>query len=150
MKKLFNFEFLPTSADFALLTLRLWLGISMLWLHGAGKFMNLLNGSSKFSDPLGIGQTPSLILAVFAEAVCALLLALGLFTRLAAFALAVTMGVAFFISHKGVLSGQGNGELAFIYLAGYVAIFFAGAGRFSIDGGKGSSSSSSKPKKSSE
>lgn len=151
MKKLFNFEFLPTSTDLALLTLRLWLGVSMVWLHGAGKFINLVNGSSKFPDPLGIGQTPSLILAVFAEAVCAILLALGLFTRLAALALAITMGVAFFIAHKGQLSGQGNGELAFIYLAGFVALFFAGAGKFSIDGGKGgkssSSSSSAKPKK---
>jgi putative oxidoreductase len=133
MKKFLSLEFLPASTDVALLVLRLWLGLSMLWLHGAGKFMNLINGSSQFADPIGIGQLPSLILAVLAEAVCSILLALGLFTRFAALLLAITMGVAFFIAHGGALKGQGNGELAFIYLAGFVTLFFAGAGKYSVD-----------------
>ncbi len=58
---------------------------------------------------------------------------IGLWTRLAAFLLVVTMSVAFFVAHGAKLSGQGNGELAFVYLAGYVVLLVAGAGKFSVD-----------------
>jgi putative oxidoreductase len=133
MQRFLRLEFIPLNADLALLVLRLWLGISLLWLHGSGKLINLLKGSFKFADPLGVGEVPSLLMAVFAEVVCAALIALGLFTRLAAFFLIVLMGVAFFVVHGMKLHGQGNGELAFIYLAGFVTLFFAGAGKYSVD-----------------
>jgi len=48
--------------------------------------------------------------------------------------LVTNMAVAFFIVHQSALSGEHNGELAFIYLAGYVALLIAGPGRFSADG----------------
>lgn len=35
--------------------------------------------------------------------------------------------------HKTALTGQGNGELAFIYLAGYLALLIAVGGFFSVD-----------------
>ena len=122
------------SADFALLTLRVWLGAYMLVLHGVAKITKFADLSTKFPDPFGIGSKGSLILAIFAEVVCSALLVLGLFTRIAALGNVVTMAIAFFVVHKYVLKpGPGSGELAFIYLAGFVAIFFAGAGRFSLD-----------------
>ena len=61
-------------------------------------------------------------------------------TRIAAIFLAVTMAVAFYKGHGGVLIAPPDaapdfrtGEMAFIYLAGFVTIFLAGAGRFSLD-----------------
>jgi putative oxidoreductase len=78
-------------------------------------------------------------MAVFGEVVCAALLVLGLFTRFAALVLIILMSVAFFMVHQRVLSGPGSGELAFIYLAGFVALLFGGGGLFSLDrklGGK--------------
>lgn len=131
--KHFNLNFLPQSTDFALLILRVWLGLSMLLLHGWGKLVNLINGTSKFPDLLGLGQTPTLILVVFAEVVCAALLVAGIYTRFCALLLAITMGVAYFIAHGAKLSGPGNGELAFIFLAGFVALVVAGGGRFGFD-----------------
>jgi len=131
--RLARLDFLPRSTDCALLLLCVWLGLSLLLLHGKGKLMSFSEMSSKFADPLGVGTTTSLALTVFAEFVCAALLVVGLFTRFAAAVLAFTMGVAFVAAHKGVLSGPGNGELAFIYLSGFVAIFVAGGGRFAID-----------------
>ncbi len=128
-----NLNFLPQSTDFALLILRVWLGLSMLLLHGWGKLVNLINGTSKFPDLLGLGQTPTLILVVFAEVVCAALLVAGIYTRFCALLLAITMGVAYFIAHGAKLSGPGNGELAFIFLAGFVALVVAGGGRFGFD-----------------
>jgi putative oxidoreductase len=116
------------------LILRVWLGLTMLINHGLPKAMNFAATSAKFPDPLSIGVTNSLGLAVFAEVVCAALLILGFFTRLAALFLVITMAVAFLIVHKGSLAmGPGSGELSFVYLAGFLSIIFLGAGRYSLD-----------------
>ncbi|MDX2227498.1 MAG: DoxX family protein [Verrucomicrobiae bacterium] len=122
-------------ADAGLLLLRLWLGLSMLLLHGVGKMQKLLAGGEiKFADPLGIGIRNSLMLAVFAETLCAAALIVGLATRLALTQLIATMAVAFFIVHKMQLAmGPGSGELAFIYLGGFLTLLVAGPGRFSLD-----------------
>jgi putative oxidoreductase len=131
MQKFLRFEFIASSPDAGLLLLRLLLGVSMLWLHGWGKLMALFSGNLSFADPLGIGQTTSFLLAIFAEVVCSVLIVLGLFTRWAAFILAFTMGVAFFIVNHAAI--KGSGELAWLYFGGYVVLFCAGAGRFSLD-----------------
>lgn len=133
MKKLLHLDFLPRSADLGLLVLRLTFGVGLLYLHGWGKLTDFGNLRAKFSDPLGIGSTPSLTLAVFVEVVCATLIAVGAYTRLAALFGVIMMSVAFFLVHGAKLSGQGNGELAFTYLAAFAALFFAGAGRYSLD-----------------
>ncbi|HEY0966242.1 MAG TPA: DoxX family protein [Opitutaceae bacterium] len=130
----FRLTFPPISVDIGLLLLRVGLGSSMLVLHGWGKLMRLVEGNLAFSDPIGLGPVPSLALAVFAEFLCSLLLIVGWSTHIAALAGAVTMAVAFSSAHGMRLTGEGNGELAFIYLIGYVGLFFAGGGRFSLDG----------------
>jgi putative oxidoreductase len=142
-------EFLPSSTDLGLLVLRLWLGTSLLVLHGWTKLSTFQEMSGKFPDPLGLGSKASLSLAVFGEVAGAIFIILGLFARFGALSCAITMSVAFFITHGAKLKGSGSGELAFIYLAGFITILFAGAGRYSIDGGSKSgkapkSSSSSK------
>jgi putative oxidoreductase len=119
--------------DLGLLVLRVWLGLSMLLLHGWPKVEKYAGLSEGFPDPLGVGPAMSLNLAIFAEVFCALLLVVGLAARLAALPLVVTMAVAFFVVHGGVLTGEGNGEMAFVYLAGFVALFIAGPGRHSFD-----------------
>lgn len=114
--------------------------MSLLVLHGWSKLTSLLETAGKFPDPIGVGSSVSLALTVFAEVGCAILIVSGLFARTAALVQVILMGVAFFIVHKASLaSGPGSGELAFIYLAGFVTLFLAGAGRFSFDatmGGK--------------
>jgi len=122
-----------SSGNFALLVLRLWIGMQMLLLHGTDKLMNFTTAVPDFPDPLGIGRTASLVLAVFAEVFASLLLVLGLFTRFSALVLIINMTVAFVCVHKGALSGEHSGELAFLYLLAYVVIFLAGPGRVSAD-----------------
>ncbi|MSU47249.1 MAG: DoxX family protein [Lacunisphaera sp.] len=133
MQKFLRLEFIALSPDLGLLVLRLWLGVSMLWLHGWGKLLALLSGKLSFLDPLGIGETPSFLLTILAEVGCSVLLVLGLYTRLAAAVLAFTMGVAFFIVNSMKLAGNPNGELAWFYFGGYLVLLFAGAGKYSID-----------------
>lgn len=120
-------------ANVALLVLRLWLGLTMLLNHGLGKLASFSETAPNFPDPLGVGHATSLALAVFAEFFASLLLILGLVTRFAALVLMIDMAVAFLLVHKMVLSGQHSGELAFLYLAGYVALLIAGPGCFSVD-----------------
>jgi putative oxidoreductase len=138
MVKLLRLSFLPTSVDLALLVLRVWFGLALVSLHGWSKLTGFAERSQRFADPFGIGSTASLVLVVFAEVVCSVLLVVGLFTRFAAVTCAITMGTAFYFAHGGRLTGQGNGELPFIFLGGFVALFLAGAGRFSLDGRGGS------------
>ncbi len=68
--------------DSGLLLGRLGLGLSMAFAHGLGKLQNFSAVTPNFPDPLGVGSSLSLGLAVFAEFACGLLLALGLGTRI--------------------------------------------------------------------
>jgi putative oxidoreductase len=131
--KFLHLNFIPRSADAGLLILRLWFGGSLLLLHGWGKLANFSSMSSQFPDFFGIGKGPTLALSLFAELVCAGLVALGLFTRAAALVAMINMGVAFWLAHGHRLTGQGNGELPFIYLGAFLTIFVAGGGKFSVD-----------------
>ena len=134
MGNLLRLSFIPSNWDFALLVLRIWIGGTLLLNHGWSKLANFSSMSSRFGDPLHIGHPASLALAVFAEVICSLLLIIGLAARFAALVIIIELGVAFVLVHHMKLSGPGNGELAFIYVAGLVTIFLAGAGRFSVDG----------------
>lgn len=118
------------------LILRGWLGLTMLINHGIPKLMKFNELSANFPDPFGIGPKFSLGLALFAEVLCSALLVVGFLARFAALMLAITMGVAFLVVHKAALAaGPASGELAFIYLAGFLALVFTGAGQYSVDGG---------------
>lgn len=132
--RFFHLTFLPSQIDAGLLVLRLWLGGSMLVLHGWGKLAQFSSLASSFQDPLGVGSRWSLILAICGEVLCPLLLILGFVARLAALGAATTMAVAWYMIHNMALSGRESGELAFVYLAGFVVLFLTGPGRFSLDG----------------
>lgn len=135
MLKLLNLSFIPKSTNLGLLILRVTLGVSMLMLHGKNKLLNFSTVAEKFPALFGLPSHVNLGLAVFAEVFCSILLIAGFLTRLAALMLGVTMATAFFMAHNAALSGPGSGELALVYLFGYVALLFTGAGRHSVDRG---------------
>ena len=117
----------------ALLVARLWFGLTMLFNHGFDKLAHFNDIVGTFPDPLRLGQEASLVLVVLAEVLGALLLTVGFMTRVAAAVLVIDMFVAFLMVHKTAMNGQGSGELAFLYLAGYVILLIAGGGLFSLD-----------------
>jgi len=114
--------------DFALLVVRFAFGAQMAFLHGWGK---LQAWHTSFPDPLGIGWKYSLWGTIAGEFVCGILLALGLFGRLAGFGMAFTMGVAAFMVHGD--APWAKRELAVCYMAAALLIMIAGSGRFSLD-----------------
>ncbi|GJM32901.1 MAG: hypothetical protein DHS20C18_19020 [Saprospiraceae bacterium] len=104
----------------------------MLLGHGWGKLTKLLAGPPyKFSDPIGLGVDLSLILATLAEAGCALLVIIGLFTRYATIPLIFTMLVAFFFVHLG--DPLPKVEKIIMYMAGYFTLLLMGPGWYSVD-----------------
>ena len=116
--------------DFGLLILRV--GISALMLtHGIPKLMKLLQGDFSFPDPIGWGSALSLIGAVVGEAICPILIIIGLKTRLATIPAIIAMAVAAFIVHAS--DPVATKEKALLYLVGFVAIGLMGAGKYSLD-----------------
>ncbi|MGF1680706.1 DoxX family protein [Photobacterium minamisatsumaniensis] len=116
--------------DILLLLLRLAIGGAML-THGIGKVMNFSELAPTFIDPLGIGSTPSLVLAMLAEVLGSIALLLGAMTRLSALVLLFTMGIAAY--SIGMLKGWAGAELAFIYALVYLTLMIQGGGRLSLE-----------------
>lgn len=131
MKQLFYSENYPSKINIALFILRISAGAFML-THGWGKLLKLIGDDPiQFADPLGVGVTASLLLTVFAEVFCSILLILGLTTRLAAIPSLITMLVAAFVVHAN--DGFGKMEMALLYGVMYLVIAIAGAGKYSLD-----------------
>lgn len=131
MKKLLSTKYSVGAFNAAMLVLRLGVGILMM-VHGYDKLVHFSEYQGKFMNFMGIGTTMSLALVVFAEFFCSLFLVLGLFTRLAAIPLIVTMCVALFKAHNADFTG--DGEVASLYLTAYLLLLFVGPGKVSVDG----------------
>jgi len=116
--------------SFALFLLRAGVGFNMAYLHGWGKLQTWLGEPQGFADPLGIGWKNSLIGAVSGEFLCAILIVLGLATRVASAGLAFTMGVAAFMVNGPALK---NKELALAYFIPAVFLVLTGPGPYSLD-----------------
>ena len=130
MKKLFTTAYSDPGLSFAILLLRLTCG-GLMVPYGFNKFTHFASKSQTFSDPLHIGHAPSLVLVIFAELFCAIFVGTGLLTRLACLPLIITMCVVVFHVHHGRITG--DGEVAALFLAGFIAILFTGPGKISID-----------------
>lgn len=112
-----------------ILILRLFFGV-MFFIHGLGKMMNFSELSLTYPSVLGLGSYMTLMLAVFTEFCCSLFLIAGLLFRIMVLPMIVAMAVAFFDIHDGFLP---EGELALIYMAVFIILYFVGPGRFSFD-----------------
>lgn len=119
-----------TAMSLLLLAFRVLFGVLLL-SHGLQKFTNFSAMSGSFPDPLGVGSTMSLGLAIFAEMFCSMGFILGVLYRLALIPMIFTMGMAFFVIHGG--DPFAVKELSFVYLAVFILMYIAGPGKFSVD-----------------
>ena len=113
-----------------LLALRILFGVLLL-SHGIQKWTNFSAMSGSFPDPLGVGSTLSLGLAIFGEVFCSVGFIFGAFYRLAMIPMVFTMCVAFFAVHGG--DPFAARELALVYLVVFVLMYVAGPGRYAAD-----------------
>ncbi len=129
--QLFSTTLYNTRTNISLLILRIGIGLLML-THGWPKLLRLMEGGEiSFPDPLGMGATLSLVMAVIAEFVGSIFVMLGLATRLAAFSLLFTMIVAVFIVHAD--DPFARKELGLMYLLVYIILLIMGAGKYALD-----------------
>ena len=130
IKKLLSVN--PFGID-ALSIIRAFAGVLIL-LHGKIVFdSQVMNGMAEsMSKDMGL-PFPLLMayLAKGSEFFGGLFFALGLLTRFMAIPLSITMAVAAFVAHHGQITG--DGEHAFLFLLIFVAFFFIGSGKWSVD-----------------
>ena len=85
-----------------------------------------------------VGSWPWSWYAGVIELVCGALIALGLFTRPAAFLASGTMAAAYFIAHhpQNFFPINNGGDAAILYCFVFLYLVFAGPGAFSLGGAK--------------
>ena len=123
--------------DLGLLAVRLLAG-GMMLTHGIPKIDRLFGeGPVKFADPFGLGPEISLVLVIFAEVACSILVMVGFKTRLATIPLLITMLVAAFYIHGA--DPFGEKELPLLFFTLFVSLLVSGPGNYAVDlwiGGK--------------
>ena len=120
-------RFMERYTDVTYALLRIIAGL-MFATHGAQKVLGLFGGP-KAAEPL-------MIVGGWIELIGGLLIALGLFTAIAAFVCSGMMAVAYFMAHApgGFWPVMNKGELAVLYCFAFLYMASRGSGRYSIDG----------------
>ena len=131
MKKFFSTHYSSYSFNLSMFLLRAGFGGLLFINSGWFKLMHFAELKNRFSDPIYIGQTPSLILVIFAEVFCAAMIVLGLFSRFAALVLVILFVVIVFIVLKG--KPIKDLQLPILFLLSFLTILFCGPGKWSLD-----------------
>jgi len=138
-RRFFTFSVCNPKFDVALLLLRIGIGTNLFLRHGVEKIHGF-SIPAHFSNDIGIGETPTFLIAFFGDAICSLLLVLGIGTRWIAMYYFCLISVAWGVRHHFMywdtpghhLSGD-HGELIVCYLLFMVLLFLTGPGRYSVD-----------------
>ena len=123
-----------TDADNGILVLRLALGVTF-FLHGWSK---VLHGVENQMNMLVANGIPGFFIyfVYVSEVLVPILVLLGLFTRLSAISVIVTMLTVFYVLPGPFFAltsvGAWNKELQLLFLALGVALFFMGPGRYRV------------------
>lgn len=118
-----------TAVSFLILFVRLFFGI-LFFMHGLDKMTNFNELSQTYPSVLGFGSYMTLMISIFCEFACSLFLIVGLMTRIILLPMILTMAVAFFDIHDGMMP---QAELSLIYLIIFLGIFMTGPGKYSLD-----------------
>lgn len=122
---------LDRNAPAALGALRIMSGLLFL-AHGTQKFLSFPAGERAGS---GLALDNPGAFAGIIELVAGTLIALGLFTRSAAFIASGTMAAAYFIAHapQDFFPVNNMGDAAILYSFVFLLFVFTGPGRFALD-----------------
>ena len=119
------------AASFGLLVIRVTAGAMLVVTHGWPKLMGYSQRAASFPDPLHIGPDRSLMLTIFAEVLCAGLVAIGFATRLASGVLVILFTVILLFIHGS--DPFSKRELPLLFGAVYLCLVFTGPGAYAVD-----------------
>ncbi|MDF3202927.1 DoxX family protein [Pseudomonas sp. 1912-s] len=113
--------------DFGLLFLRVSGGLFLLWVHGLPKLLDYGEQLKVIEDPFHVGASVTLLLAIFAEVFCPLLIVAGVLVRLACLPILAVLLVALLVVHPEWSLFEG--QFGWLLLILFTSILIAGPGR---------------------
>ncbi|WP_447784473.1 DoxX family protein [Pseudomonas germanica] len=116
--------------DIGLLFLRVSGGLFLLWVHGLPKLLDFTAQLQLIEDPFHLGSHLTLILAIFAEVLCPLLIVVGLLARLACVPILFVLLVALLVVHPQWSVAEG--QFGWLLLILFSTVLIAGPGRLAI------------------
>ena len=116
--------------DAGLLFLRVSGGLFLLWVHGLPKLLDFSAQLQLIEDPFHLGSHLTLMLAIFAEVVCPLLIVAGVLARLACVPILFVLLVALLVVHPQWSVAEG--QFGWLLLILFTTVFIAGPGRLVI------------------
>ncbi|KAE9641911.1 DoxX family protein [Pseudomonas sp. PB103] len=116
--------------DIGLLFLRVSGGLFLMWVHGLPKLLDFTAQLQLIEDPFHLGAHLTLILAIFAEVLCPLLIVAGLLARLACVPILFVLLVALLVVHPQWSVAEG--QFGWLLLILFTTVLIAGPGRLVI------------------
>ncbi|MGE8145839.1 DoxX family protein [Pseudomonas frederiksbergensis] len=117
--------------DLGLLFLRVSGGLFLLWVHGLPKLLHYSTEVQNIEDPFHLGANLTLILAIFAEVLCPLLIVAGVLVRLACLPILFLLLVALVVVHPQWSLFEG--QFGWLLLIVFTSILIAGPGRLALN-----------------
>ncbi|WP_448723660.1 DoxX family protein [Pseudomonas farris] len=117
--------------DVGLLFLRVSGGLFLLWVHGLPKLLDYSAELQRIEDPFHLGASLTLMLAIFAEVLCPLLIIAGVLVRLACLPILFVLLVALLVVHPQWSVAEG--QFGWLLLILFTAVFIAGPGRLALN-----------------
>ena len=119
------------SGDVGLLFLRVSGGLFLLCVHGMPKLLDYTAQLQLIEDPFHLGSHLTLILAIFAEVLCPLLVVAGVLARLACLPILFVLLVALLLVHPQWTVAEG--QFGWLLLILFATVFIAGPGRLALN-----------------
>ena len=120
-----------SNKDKGLFLFRLFAAYALIKAHGLPKLLDFQETINHIPDPLGFGATFSTYFAIFTNLFCAVLVGLGLFTRISALLItSLTLTGLFLVHFNDSVKIQ---DTPLIYSVVFGFITYMGPGKYSLD-----------------
>jgi putative oxidoreductase len=123
--------FNSSAQDLGLLFLRASGALFLLFVHGLPKLLDFHHQLQLIEDPFHLGATLTLLMAIFAEVLCPLLIVAGVLTRLACLPIIFLLLVALLCVHPEWTLDQS--QFGWLLTLIFTSVLIAGPGRLALN-----------------
>ena len=131
VRQLLSTDIIHDRVDRVLLFYRLAVSFAMIRVHGYKKIVQFEEEILHIPDPFGFGGYAAVVVAILSNIVCSSLVAVGLFTRVAALgALSVPLVGLLFVHFNDPWAEK---DSPLVYSIAFIVIMILGPGKYSLD-----------------